>query len=229
MFVGRVDSQVKRRGHRIELSEIEHALRDVVGIVDAVVVLQLPEQYLVAYVITKSGESYDAASIKRQLSHRMPNYMLPDAVVCMDAYPLNSNGKIDKLQLPKWVAASSHTTASQAISENHDLVLLIQRIWEDVLGSQPVNQENNFFEMGGNSLKLILVLDRLQEHFKDNDRVLQKLGIDCLFQYPTIRDLAAHLATNQETSVAPVQHTTRVNVRDKRKNARLATDSVEME
>ncbi|PJD95577.1 MAG: hypothetical protein CK426_02500 [Legionella sp.] len=225
-FVGRVDNQVKLRGHRIELSEIEQALRDLNDILDAVLVLQKPEQMLVAYVLVKPGTICDTASVRRQLAHRLPDYMLPDGIFVLDSYPLNSNGKVDKAELPKWNPATNNATVVQQEPINNEIATQITQIWCDILEHQQVTQDDNFFEVGGNSLKLILVLERLQEAFKGQDDILRQLEIVTLFQYPTIRALVSYLTVDNEVSTATAPQQKRVSLRDKRKMAR---DLIEVE
>ena len=225
VFLGRVDNQVKIRGHRIELPEIEQALRETSDVLDAVVLLQKPENFLVAYTITKSGLKLDIKSVRQQLSYRLPHYMLPDAVQWMEQYPLNSNGKIDKQQLPRWDIRHQAKATEADESVNNDMATLIQQIWVDVLENNQVTRHDNFFEVGGNSLKIILVLDRLQTHFQTNQAIFDKLEIVALFQYPTIDALAAYFMSGQ-LEATPSQHKKRINQRDKRKTASVAEETL---
>jgi amino acid adenylation domain-containing protein len=218
VFLGRVDNQVKIRGHRIELSEIEQALRETSDILDAVVLVQQPENYLVAYTITKSGLELNIKSVRQQLEHRMPHYMLPDAVQWMKQFPLNSNGKIDKQQLPRWDIRHQSKAADIDLSVNQEMAALIQQIWGDILENNQVTRQDNFFEVGGNSLKIILVLDSLQTHFQTNPAMLNKLDIVTLFQYPTIDSLAAYLQSGLPEATSS-QQKKRINQRSKRKQA----------
>lgn len=192
VFVGRFDDQVKLRGYRIELPEIENALRGLDGVINAVVVVQKPEDLLVAYLIVNPKISILPQTLRQQLSVQLPSYMLPDAIEILDAYPLTANGKIDKMKLPKH-EFKHKTNIAPAASLNDGIVTTIHQIWMDILDNRGVTYNDNFFEIGGNSLKIVHVLDRLQDSFKGNKKLLDKLDITCLFQYPTVSSLANYL------------------------------------
>lgn len=225
VFWGRVDNQVKVRGFRIELGEIEQRMRELPDILDAVVLLQKPENILVAYSISRSNEQLDIKLIRRQLSHRLPSYMLPDAVHCLSAYPLNNNGKVDRDKLPRWQYKALEISDSTADAHENPLFSTIRDIWLDVLGPISIGNHDNFFEIGGNSLKIILILDKLQTRFNTNARVLEKLDIVTLFQYPTIADLANYLSAENSESVDVPSQRKRINLREKRKSARETESS----
>lgn len=227
-FLGRLDHQIKLRGYRIELSEIEQCLREISDILDAVVVLQAPESILVAYVIGRKNHSHTIKSVRQALSCRLPHYMLPDALEWMESYPLTNNGKIDKSKLPRWELAKH----LDPVEEEHSVIqegiqTVLYQIWVDILGCSRIRSKDNFFEMGGNSLKIILVLDRLQMHYKNDATILDKLDIVSLFQYPTLHDLANYLSDNAEKTMEPVAERKRVNLRDRRKQALENTTELE--
>lgn len=225
MFAGRADNQVKLRGHRIELAEIEQTLREIPTVFDAIVVLQQPENYLVAYLLGQTNEM-DSAKIRRQLATRLPHYMLPDGIECLNAYPLTMNGKVDRDKLPRWHAHSVLSDETLTETIHPEITQIIQRVWEEVLEHPCVGLRDNFFEVGGNSLKLILILERLQTYFKTDPVIFQKLEIVTLFQYPTIHELAAHLSLVQKNQCSAPVASKRVNVRDKRKAARALSEAL---
>lgn len=227
VFVGRVDSQIKLRGFRIELPEIERALRDLPGILDAVVLLQSPEQCLIAYLTVKSAFELTIKTIKQQLSYRLPNYMLPDGVLIMDAFPLNANGKVDKDKLPKW--KQDDVKEQQLVEEfqGNKVAKTIHQIWVEVLGHSHIRSTDNFFEIGGNSLKIILVLEQLQAKYQSDFEMTQKLDIVTLFQYPTIQELSMYLSKDKAEPNEETQPLKRINQRDKRQAARAQSDWVE--
>jgi hypothetical protein len=218
-FQGRFDDQIKLRGYRIELPEIERTLRELDAVIDAVVIVQKPEDLLVAYIIANPAVSILAQTIRHDLSSRLPSYMLPDAFEVLTEYPLTTNGKIDKAGLPRH---QFHHRGKLVNTVNDDAVAsVIYDAWVEILSDDEVTYEDNFFEIGGNSLKIVHILDRLQTHFKDDTAMLAKLDITALFQYPTITSLANYLQLGVETTQADdaSTRTNAMNQRDKRKQA----------
>lgn len=218
VFLGRVDNQIKLRGYRIELSEIEQALREIEPVIDAVVIIQKPEDLLVAYIIVQPGLTTSYQLVRQQLMSRLPAYMVPDAIEILAEYPLTTNGKIDKEKLPRF--QSQHRSVVSDDCDN-ELAAAIRQIWVDVLDDHEVTYEDNFFEIGGNSLKIVHVFDKLQEHFKGQNAILAKLDITSLFQYPTIVALAKFLQDGEDTKVeSELDKSRQISRRDKRKEAR---------
>lgn len=215
-FLGRVDDQIKLRGYRIELPEIEQALRSLSYVIDAVVLVQKPEDLLVAYLIPAPSIVPTLQAVRQMLSMQLPSYMLPDALEIMNEYPLTTNGKIDKVNLPKHQFSRRMKVADATADTT--LSKVIYDIWVEVLNDEEVTYEDNFFEIGGNSLKIVHILDRLQAHFVNDTEILSKLDITTLFQYPTITSLAKYLMNDEE--VEGENHNRQsVNRRDKRKKA----------
>ncbi len=185
-FVGRVDQQVKLRGFRIELGEIEAALAALPGISEAVAVLRRDggEAALVGYVVPSAGaQRPDGQALRRALGGRLPDYMLPAAIVVLDRLPLNANSKLDRAALPPPVAASD-LAAPMAGAEAE-----IARIWQDVLGLARIGAEQNFFDLGGHSMAALRVLGRLRELYPRSG-----VSIADLFNHQTVRALAARIA-----------------------------------
>lgn len=212
-FLGRVDEQVKLRGYRIELQEIEQALRCLDVIHDALVIVQKPEDLLVAYIIAAPGIIPTLQNVRQQLATNLPTYMLPDAIVLLTEYPLTVNGKIDKAKLPRYQVQRRAVLPNAAIDQ--DVARIIYDIWVEVLNDDEVTFEDNFFEIGGNSLKIVHIMDHLQKQFVDRKELLAKLDITTLFQYPTITSLANYLTKNDEQEETDnSQH--KINRRDKR-------------
>jgi amino acid adenylation domain-containing protein len=197
VFLGRRDDQIKLRGYRIELPEIEQVLRGVEQINDAVVIVQKPEEILVAYIIYVPGQTLNVQLVQDAVARRLPKYMVPDAIEVLSEYPLTNNGKIDKSRLPAHKANRRKTTASLKI--DNEIASIIHEVWMEILEDSEVTYEDNFFEIGGNSLKIIHILDRLQTHFCDNAAILKKLDITVLFQYPNIAKLTNFLSGDSET------------------------------
>lgn len=188
-FLGRVDNQVKIRGFRIELGEIESALALHAEVRQAVVVARadgLGERQLVAYIVKGSG-ALNAEQLRAFLKVRLPEFMIPPVIVILDALPLTPNGKVDRNALPapdrsrpdlRAVFQAPRTAAEQAIAG----------IWTSVLGVDRVGIDDNFFDLGGHSLLMTRVHARLRSVMSAS------LSLVELFQYPTVRTLAARLA-----------------------------------
>lgn len=218
-FIGRRDDQVKLRGYRIELLEIEQVIRTLDIIKDVVVLIQQPEDLLIAYVIQEAASNLDANDIKQMLAKKLPAYMQPDIIKMMQEYPLTTNGKIDKRQLPKCDFKLSKKPLNISMIDG-SIARTISQIWLDVLDYQEIEPNDNFFEVGGNSLKIVHVLDKLQTVYQGNPTMLSKLNIAALFQYPTIMDLANYLEADLVTPLSEVNaRVNRSNQRAKRKQA----------
>ncbi|RKG54214.1 hypothetical protein D7V80_41160, partial [Corallococcus sp. CA054B] len=137
-FLGRVDFQVKVRGFRIELGEVEAALRAFPSVNEAVVVARGSDtdKRLIGYVTAREGHALDADSLKAGLKQHLPEYMVPSALVVLDALPLNANGKVDRKALPE---PDAHAVeARDFVAPRDALEMQLARIWEDVLGVRSV-------------------------------------------------------------------------------------------
>lgn len=202
-YLGRVDTQVKLRGYRIELAEVEAPLLSHPQIQQAAVVLRedVPgDAQLVAYVVAEPGVSLSDAELRTVMRSRLPAYMVPSAFCFTDALPLTSNGKIDRRALP---VPTVVTPGARDVSTPDDAIeLALQRIWERVLGTAPVGVDDDFFSLGGHSLKAIRVLSEIE---RELGRTLRAAA---LFEAPTIRMLAARLRDEK-----PPEPTTIVSVR----------------
>jgi len=183
-FLGRNDAQVKIRGFRIELPEIEARLREVAGMVDAVVVARSEEEgekRLVAYCV---GAAATAEALRAHLAQSLPEYMVPAAYVQLEALPLTANGKLDRAALPPPGAAaysqSCYEPPQGALEE------LLARQWCELLHLERVNRHDHFFELGGHSLLAIRLIDQLRQ------QGLQ-LPVRSLFTHPTLAALAETL------------------------------------
>ena len=153
-FVGRMDDQVKVRGYRIELGEIESVLQGHVGISSSVVLakeLSIGEKELVGYVV---GEDLDIGELRSYLSGILPDYMIPGYFVLLDAMPLTANGKIDKRSLPDPDEASIATGVDFIAPRNAIEEQFVTR-WKEVLGIKIIGIDDDFFHLGGNSIKAI--------------------------------------------------------------------------
>jgi acyl carrier protein len=187
-FLGRIDHQVKLRGHRIELGEIESVLLRQDGVKQAVVVARedgAGQKFLAGYVTAKPGAQLQPAQLRDAVAQALPEIMVPQAVLVLHAMPMTPNGKIDRKQLPdpRVSAAPRAATAPENAMET-----TIAGIWQDVLGLEAVGTTENFFDLGGHSLLVVQVQRRLRE------ATGSEVAITDMFRLPTIRALAAHLA-----------------------------------
>ncbi|WP_280356299.1 non-ribosomal peptide synthetase, partial [Nocardia otitidiscaviarum] len=158
-YVGRADSQVKVRGQRLELGEVEAALSEVDGVEQAVAAAQATAAgtRLIAYV-TASGAELDAVAVREAVSRRLPGYMVPDAVTVLDALPLSSSGKVDRRALPEPVFdAPTFRAPATPVEET------IARVVAEVLGIERVGADDDFFVLGGDSIISIQVVAKARE------------------------------------------------------------------
>jgi iturin family lipopeptide synthetase A len=160
-FIGRKDFQVKIRGYRIELGEIESVLSKHPDILQAVVVDKEKEghKYLVAYFISRSSATVESSVLKEYLASKLPNYMVPGAYVQLEAIPLTINGKVDRKKLP---APEFNSHDAYVVPANESEALLCG-IWQEVLGVDRIGVNDNFFSMGGDSIKSLQVSSRLRD------------------------------------------------------------------
>jgi len=196
-FLGRVDHQIKLRGFRIELSEIEAALLRHPAIEDAVVLLRedgTAGKRLVAYVTTRDA-SVDEAVVRRHLREGLPDYMVPSAIVALAAMPLTPNGKIDRDALP--APESSREAGEDFVAPQTGLQRRIASVWQQLLGVERVGLDDNFFDLGGHSLLVVQLHGRLKEIDSDAPSVVD------LFKYSTVRALADHLGRSESGATPP--------------------------
>ena len=182
-FLGRIDNQVKIRGHRIELGEIEAALRGSAGITAGVVhpvTFGPGDVRLIGYV---TGRGADPVALRSLLAQTLPEIMLPAQIVVLDRMPLTPNGKIDRKALPKPMAEA----AVDVVAAVDGTETTIAGIWAAALGVQTVSTTANFFDLGGHSLLVVQVQRQLR------DALARDIAITDIFRFPTVRALAAHL------------------------------------
>ncbi|HKG80721.1 MAG TPA: amino acid adenylation domain-containing protein, partial [Pyrinomonadaceae bacterium] len=162
-YVGRLDGQVKVRGFRIELREIEACLRNHEAVKDAVVVVREEakrDKRLVAYVVCDREEAVTPEELRAYLEDQLPQYMLPAALVLLDALPVKGSGKVDVRALPpaNEIETKEGLTAPRTFAEKE-----LARIWQEVLGLERVGITENFFELGGDSIVSIQIVARARD------------------------------------------------------------------
>ena len=190
-YIGRKDDQVKIRGHRIELPEIKEAIIQLPQVVDAevITVRNAQQEYeLVAYLILQEGEPAERELMKKQLSGKLPAYMLPGYYQFLEAWPLTSNGKLDKAALPDHKTGQQEQAAG-AVPARNELDQALIEIWQEVLDREQIGIDDDFFDLGGHSLKATMVIATIQERYGI------KIDIKNLFTEPTIRSLSDYLET----------------------------------
>ena len=212
-FLGRLDEQVKLHGHRIELGEIESTLLRQPGVAGAAVVLrgQDTQPRIVAYCVQAAGHGADLtpAALRAHLAASLPEYMVPAAYVLLDRLPLLPNGKVDRRALPEPDAATPRARSRPPASE---LERSIARIWHEVLQVDQIGADDNFFEVGGNSLLVVQVRARLIAELGRGPSLVD------MFRYPSVAALATAL------DGAPAEHS---RLADRRREAAQRREAIQ--
>ncbi len=183
-FLGRTDFQIKLRGYRIELGEIETCLAEHPGIQQAIVTAHVNgagEKYLTAYIVSRDAID-EPAGWREFLKERLPDYMIPAALICLPALPLNQNGKIDRAMLPDpeaYLASNRRYVAPRNPTEE-----MLTGIWTTILKRDRIGVHDNFFDLGGHSLLATQVMARVRSVFR------VELPLRTLFEATTVAQLA---------------------------------------
>lgn len=187
-YLGRIDNQVKIRGFRIELGEVETALNRHPDILESAVIAREDNpgnKRLVAYYRAGKESGIEPEIVRNYLRTQLPPYMIPAAFMPLAAFPLTANGKVDRRALPTPVVQRSRRTL---VAPRTEMERTLAAIWQEVLEMERVGIEDNFFDLGGHSLLMMRVNGKLQNSLK------RDVPMVALFQYPTIKTLAEHLA-----------------------------------
>ncbi|WP_141136599.1 non-ribosomal peptide synthetase, partial [Rhodococcus kyotonensis] len=189
-YIGRTDFQVKFRGQRIELGEIETVLlaHDDISQAVTLVVPTATGDQLVAYVVAAPGRSVDPSEATEFASHALPSYMVPASVMVLESLPLNTSGKLDRKALPEPV----FTSAKEYRAPQSHVEYVVAGVFEDVLGASRVGLDEDFFELGGNSLIATQLVTRV------GTALGIRLGVRELFEAPTVGALAARAESAME-------------------------------
>jgi acyl carrier protein len=197
--LGRNDFQIKLRGHRIDLGEIESVLRAYPNVCEAVVALREDERgqkRLVAYLQRSAHPSPDAGLLQQFLKTKLPDYMMPSAFVVLDKFPLTPNGKINRKALP--------APASNRVDSKHPFTPprtpteeTLAKIWRELLRQPEIGIDDNFFEIGGHSLLAMQLMARARNEFQT------EISLRNIFEAPTIAELAVILDRKKDQPAVP--------------------------
>ncbi|NLE80820.1 MAG: amino acid adenylation domain-containing protein, partial [Rhodococcus sp.] len=186
-FVGRNDSQVKIRGQRIELGEVESALRECSGVADSAA--QIFEDRLVGYVVSDAGRTLDEQHLLARLAERLPQRAMPSSVTVLEELPRTSSGKLDRRALP----TPDTVMRTYRMPRDH-IEELVARAFEDVLGITRVGADDDFFDLGGHSLSSTRVIAQIRMASGAD------VSVRTLFDAPTVRDLASAIQRRGHTT-----------------------------
>ncbi|MFP2933789.1 amino acid adenylation domain-containing protein, partial [Pyxidicoccus sp. 3LG] len=195
-FLGRIDNQVKVRGYRIELAEVEAALLTHPGVREAVAVVRQDtpgDKRLVAYV-TGDASPLDSTELRTYVQQRLPEYMVPSAVVHLEMLPLSANGKVDRKALPAPDASVSQRARYVAPSTPTQETLA--KLFAELLGASLVGTQDSFFDLGGHSLLATQLVARIRATFG------AELPLRAFFEAPTVAALAERLDSRQKSQPA---------------------------
>jgi amino acid adenylation domain-containing protein len=196
-YFGRRDTQVKLRGFRVELGEIEIAVKQHLGVRDCAVVVAPGDgaaRSLIAFVVRRQENGPAAAELRQFLAARLPEHMVPSLWEFLPSLPLNPNGKVDRAAL---TAGMRHpeTAAQPSVAVKNDTEGVIASHWQQILGARPFMLTDTFFDVGGDSLMVTRLHDRLCKQAN------LSLELTDLFRYPTVRSLASYVEQKRHAPV----------------------------
>jgi hypothetical protein len=197
-FLGRADFQVKIRGHRIELGEVEAALEGLAGVRQAAAVARADSHgdlRLIAYVT--SDARVTEKELRASLASVLPDQMIPSRIVTLDAFPLTPNRKIDRNALPEPPDVQRTAAREEIGVPLSNVERKIASIWGELLGVSEVGSNDNFFALGGHSLLAVLAHRQIREALGSS-----RLAITDIFRFPTLSALAAHLDETPKSQAA---------------------------
>jgi amino acid adenylation domain-containing protein len=195
-FVGRGDQQVKLRGFRIELEEIEAVLSQHTSVGQVAVVVRRRDdgdKRLVAFIVPRKSKRITPEDLRQFLREKLPAYMIPATFVELDSLPLTPNGKVDRKALPE-IEIDRPDPGAAVIEPRSSVEEQVARIWSELLGIPRVGIHDNFFDLGGHSLLVIQLISRLHQRFG------VELPVRTLFDSPTVAQLAARIEESRKAS-----------------------------
>ncbi|MFB2772372.1 amino acid adenylation domain-containing protein [Pelatocladus sp. BLCC-F211] len=191
-YIGRIDNQIKIRGFRVELGEIEAVINQHPSVSASVVIVREDKpgnQNLIAYITLHPHKILTIPELRRFLQNKLLDHMLPTAFMILEALPLTSNGKVDRRALPTPDALRPELEVAYVVPQT-ELEKTIASVWQKALNLEKIGIHDNFFEIGGHSLLLVAVHSQLQQI------LTAELSTLDLFRYPTIYSLAEYLSTS---------------------------------
>jgi amino acid adenylation domain-containing protein len=186
-FLGRIDSQIKIRGFRIEPGEIEAAFRGLPGVQDAAAAVDAgvaDAKRLLAFVLAQTGHALVPAQLHEQLRNILPEHACPSRIHIVENLPLGPNGKVDRKELLKLAATSDHEQPTRGDEALSPIETAIANVWKQILKTASIGPDENFFHLGGDSLRAI------QSVLQINRALGSNITITNVFQTPTVRGLA---------------------------------------
>jgi amino acid adenylation domain-containing protein len=208
-FLGRADTQVKVRGYRIELSEIEVVLGRHEGVRECAVLVSAgaaSTKHLLAYVVPAAGTRVGSSELRSYLQQQLPEYMVPSTFVFLEELPLTANGKLDRRALLEMGAAYA-TPEHSYVAPRTAVEEILAHVWSQVLEVEAVGTETNFFELGGHSLLAMQLISRMREALQ------VELPLRSLFEAPTVAGLALmveeRLRSREQVETPPLRAVTR--------------------
>ncbi len=203
-FLGRIDSQVKVRGYRVELGEIETVITEIPAVKEAVVTAAKDEngnQNLTAYYILSPAHAkkFKLENLRELLENKLPEYMIPAHFVALDSIPLTQNGKVDFRALADAKAASQNGSGFVYSAPRTAEEEILCGVWSRVLGVERVGIDDRYFALGGDSLRSIQVISQAQAHGVE-------FSIEQLFKHQTIRRIVEEIRNNQAKPPLKVEH-----------------------
>ncbi|MET1255506.1 amino acid adenylation domain-containing protein [Aliikangiella maris] len=197
IYLGRADNQIKVRGFRIELEEIRTAILALPEIQQCIITTNSDTENNTsknitsfdAYVVVDDVDGFKPGKLKEQLLSRLPAYMIPRAITPVEQFYLNQNAKVDTKRLPDPLIQESEITEAETDNEK-----LLVNVWREVLNREEISTTDNFFSLGGDSIKGIQIIAKLQEQG-------YTIEMSDIFQYPTIVDIASQLKQQQKLEI----------------------------
>jgi len=209
-YLGRIDHQVKIRGYRIEIGEVETALLNISEVQEAIVIAREGEdgaKALCAYFV--ASRPYHISEMKEQLSKQLPNYMIPSYFIQLEKMPLTPNGKIDRKALP--APEGEFQKRREYTAPRNTIEAKLAEIWQEVLGVAQVGVKDNFFDIGGHSIKILKLIQCI------NDQMDIEINFQTIFYTPTIELMALQLMNanprlKDKTRFIPLNQNGEINV-----------------
>ncbi|HKV42847.1 MAG TPA: condensation domain-containing protein, partial [Blastocatellia bacterium] len=196
-FLGRIDHQVKVRGYRIELGEVEAAIAQHPDVHEVSILAregQPGEKRLVAYIVLKQGTDLSVSALRDSLREKLPDYMVPSAVIVLQSLPRTANGKLDRKSLPA-PDSSRPELEEDFVPASTPVEKVLAEIWSQVLGVKSVGVHDNFFELGGDSIQCIQIVARARQ-------AGLQIAPNQIFQFQTIGELAAEVVSAARATTA---------------------------